>query len=308
VNLRRTRLAPSPTGALHLGNATTFLINWAIARANDWEIIMRIEDLNGPRIHAGSIAETIDILQWLGIDWDGDVYIQSEELVNSQRALAQLIGIDAVYHCNLSRTEIEEATFAPHREDEQKQKAIRPDHVRSHNMRVDNEDTNWRFIVPDSHRTVHDQFYGSVQCELDQDFIVWTKQGTPSYQLAVVVDDHRQGITDVIRGNDLLKSAAWQELLYNAFDWEPPTWHHLPLILGSDGKRLAKRHGDTRISSYRRQGVNPERIIALIARWCNIQGERIEMNANTFCQQLDSTKMQTADIVFTNEDEQWLLD
>jgi glutamyl-tRNA synthetase len=143
---------------------------------------------------------------------------------------------------------------------------------------------------------------------LNQDFIVWTRQGTPSYQLAVVVDDHRQGVTDVIRGNDLLKSAAWQELIYEAMDWEKPNWHHLPLVLGSDGKRLAKRHGDTRLTTFRKQGVTPERIIALIANWCNIRDDRSDMNATTFSQLLNPADIPKDDIVFTEMDEAWLLE
>ena len=268
---------------------------------------MRIEDLNGPRIKPDTIHETLEILQWVGLDWDGDVHIQSEELKHSKAALTQLIDLDRVYHCNLSRTEIEEATSAPHLEGKQKQQVIRPDDVHSHNLQIKTNDTNWRFLVQDTCRTIHDQYCGKVEPTLDQDFIVWTKQGTPSYQLAVVVDDHRQGVTDIIRGNDLLKSAVWQELLYEALGWELPIWYHLPLILGTDGKRLAKRHGDTRLSSFRQQGVSPERIIGLIAYWCNIQEDPSTMNANTFLQLFDPKKMQSDDIVFSDEDKQWLL-
>ncbi len=305
---RRTRLAPSPTGALHLGNATTFLVNWAIARAHDWEITMRIEDLNGPRIKPETIQETLDILQWLGLNWDGDVQIQSEGLQHSKKVLDHFIEKDLVYHCNLSRKEIDEATAAPHNDGTFKPEAIRPTDLRQHNSHSDSNGSNWRFIVLENTRTIQDQCCGSVQIELDQDFIVWTKQGTPSYQLAVVVDDHRQGITDVIRGNDLLRSAAWQELLYESMGWELPTWHHLPLILGPDGKRLAKRHGDTRVTTYRERGVPPERIIAMIADWCNIRKDRTHMNAETFCQLIDHMKIQTEDIMFTAKDETWLLE
>ena len=112
----------------------------------------------------------------------------------------------------------------------------------------------------------------------------------------------------MIRGNDLLKSAAWQELIYSAMGWESPNWHHLPLILGSDGKRLAKRHGDTRLTTYRKQGVTPERIIAMIANWCNIPDDRSDMNANTFSQLLDPAKIPTDDIVFAETDEAWLIE
>ena len=269
---------------------------------------MRIEDLNGPRIKPETIQETLDILQWLGLNWDGDVHIQSEGLQHSQNMLDHLIEKNLVYHCSLSRKEIEEAASAPHLDGTFKTEAIRPTDIRQHNLQSDSNGSNWRFIVGEGNRTIQDQCCGSVDVDLDQDFIVWTKQGTPSYQLAVVVDDHRQGITDVVRGNDLLRSAAWQELLYDSMDWEAPTWHHLPLILGPDGKRLAKRHGDTRLATYRGQGVPPERIIALIADWCNIRNDRTDMSADTFSQLLDHVKIKSDDIVFTEKDESWLLE
>lgn len=308
MNQRCTRLAPSPTGALHLGNATTFLVNWAIARENNWKVVMRIEDLHGPRVKPESIHETLDILKWLGLDWDGEVHLQSQEIRYSKAALNNLIDRDLVYHCNLSRKEIEEATSAPHEDGETNQNAIRPVNIRQHNVVSNTDGSNWRFIVPNATRTIQDHFCGSVELSLDQDFIVWTRQGTPSYQLAVVVDDHRQGVTDVIRGNDLLKSAAWQELIYNALGWISPHWHHLPLILGSDGKRLAKRHGDTRLTTFRKQGVTPERIIAMIADWCNVQDDRRDMNAHTFSKLLDPAKIPADDIVFTETDGSWLIE
>lgn len=269
---------------------------------------MRIEDLNGPRIKPETMSETLDILQWLGLDWDGEVHTQSQELQYSKETLNKLIEKDLVYHCNLSRKEIEEATSAPHNDGGANHRAIRPDNIQQHNLNSNTDGSNWRFIVPETTRTIEDRFCGSVTLSLNQDFIVWTRQGTPSYQLAVVVDDHRQGVTDVIRGNDLLKSAAWQELIYEAMDWEKPNWHHLPLVLGSDGKRLAKRHGDTRLTTFRKQGVTPERIIALIANWCNIRDDRSDMNATTFSQLLNPADIPKDDIVFTEMDEAWLLE
>jgi len=269
---------------------------------------MRIEDLHGPRIKPETIHETLDILEWLGLDWDGEVHLQGQGLQFSKEVLDNLIESDHVYHCNLSRKEIEEATSAPHKDGESNHDAIRPGNIQQHNLDSNTDGSNWRFVVPDTNRTIQDQFCGSIDFSLNQDFIVWTRQGTPSYQLAVVVDDHRQGVTDVIRGNDLLKSAAWQELIYSAMGWESPNWHHLPLILGSDTKRLAKRHGDTRLTTYRKQGVTPERIIAMIAKWCNIRDDRSDMNANTFSQLLDPARIPTDDIVFAETDEAWLIE
>jgi glutamyl-tRNA synthetase len=139
------------------------------------------------------------------------------------------------------------------------------------------------------------------------DFVVWTKRGAPAYQLAVVVDDSRQGVTDVVRGDDLLPSAARQRLLYRALGVESPRWWHLPLVLGSDGRRLAKRHGDTRIASYRRDGVSPERIIALIAEWCGLGRRADSMSSDLFRAMIDLKRLPRAPVTFTQEDHEWLL-
>ena len=127
-------------------------------------------------------------------------------------------------------------------------------------------------------------------------------------KLAVVVDDHRQGITDVIRGNDLFHSAALQSQLYEALGWNIPTWWHLPLVLGADKKRLAKRHGDSRLETFRNEGIPPERIIGLIATWCNIQDNLTPMNAITFCKELDVPSIPKKNKIFTQKEKQWLFD
>jgi glutamyl-tRNA synthetase len=306
VKQRVTRLAPSPTGALHIGNAFAFLVNWAIARQNNWEIILRIEDLEGPRKKVNSIQMSIEILRWLNIDWDGDFVLQSSELHHSKDALDNLICKNRAYHCDLTRKEIEEVTQAPH--SSSLRQAIRPANIKAHNEQTISTDTNWRFVVEPSSYVVKDMCCEETLQTVETDFVIWTKSNSPSYQLAVVVDDHRQGVTDVVRGNDLYHSAALQIQLYEALGWNPPTWWHLPLILGEDGKRLAKRHGDSRIETYRNRSVSPEKIIGLIAVWCSIQKELTEMDTITFCQALDVTSITKENKIFTREIEQWLLD
>ena len=308
MTTKRSRLAPSPTGSLHLGNCFAFLVNWAFAKKWNWELIMRIEDLDGPRKKIETIDETIDILRWIGIDWDGNVHIQSQGLQYSREILMDLIDIGCTYHCNLSRSELQLAASAPHTTDRSLVDVLRPKDVHAHNASVDNVSTNWRFMTKSGSILVNDELFGEQTFDGNQDFIIWTKNDLPSYQLAVVVDDHRHGITDVVRGNDLLQSAAWQEQIYEAMEWTPPRWWHLPLIVGEDGKRLAKRHGDSRLSSYRAQGVQSERIIGLVATWCGIQENRAPMSKDTFCRMIDHTKISSTNIVYTKEDEQWLLD
>jgi glutamyl-tRNA synthetase len=307
VKQRVTRIAPSPTGALHIGNAFAFLINWAIARQNNWTIILRIEDLEGPRKKKNTIQKSIDILRWLEIDWDGDYILQSSELQHSKDVLDALINNNRAYHCDLSRKEIEEVAQAPHNTNSIS-KGIRPKDIQKHNQKIISTDTNWRFVVEPSSFIVKDMCCEETLQTVDHDFVIWTKANSPSYQLAVVVDDYRQGVTDVIRGNDLYHSAALQTQLYEALGWKPPTWWHLPLILGPDGKRLAKRHGDSRIETYRNKSVSPEKIIGLIAVWCSIQKDLAEMDAFTFCQTLDVPSIKKENKIFTRENEKWLLD
>ena len=138
------------------------------------------------------------------------------------------------------------------------------------------------------------------------DFVIWTKRAQPSYQLAVIIDDARQGVTHIIRGNDLLDSASRQLLLYRALKLSPePTYTHLPLIRGRDGKRLAKRHGDSRLSHYRHLGVTPKRIIGLLAEWCGL-GPRREQTAAEFLAAFDLAKLPRPPITFTTHDDAWL--
>lgn len=304
----RTRLAPSPTGALHLGNICTFILNWVIAKQNNWEIVLRIEDIDGPRKKSGMIEDTVDILQWIGIDWDGPITIQSENLKASYSLLEELIKNDSIYHCQLSRKELEQVLSAPHDETKSTYPNCRPHDIKSHNMKLGQEPTNWRFAASDSPHIVTDEIRGKKTFSDVQDFVVWTKDNKPAYQLAVVADDHRQQITDVVRGNDLFQSAAWQEQLYWAMGWAAPRWHHLPLVLGEDGKRLAKRHGDSRISTYRSRGVSPERIIGLIAMWTISKQNRNPMTLEEFANTFDVQLVSTTDFIFTREDEAWLLE
>ena len=312
---RITRLAPSPTGALHLGNARTFLINWALARQHGWHIEMRIEDIDGPRIKPGAIENTFDILQWLGIDWDGQPLIQSEDLSPYRAAMQTLAAQHRVFVCELSRKEIAAAATAPHADDHDQRfpPELRPSTADTIRWQFSAEDTNYRLIVsPDatSQVVIDDAIAGQhivdVASEIG-DFVIWTKRSQPSYQLAVVVDDMRQGVTDVVRGHDLISSAGRQTLLYQALDAQPPRWWHVALVRGEDGRRLAKRHGDTRLSTYREAGVEADRIIALLARWSGIANVPAAMTAVQFAEQFALEHLSRSEVTFTKEDHQWLL-
>jgi glutamyl-tRNA synthetase len=175
----------------------------------------------------------------------------------------------------------------------------------------DDLETNWRFAVPPSAVEFTDAFAGAQRiapAETIGDFVIWTKRAQPAYQLAVVVDDHRQGVTDIVRGDDLLDSAARQLLLYRSLGFTPePSYTHLPLVIGEDGRRLAKRHGDTRVDHYRDRGVPAERVIGLLAFWSGMQGHRAPMSAGEFASAFNLERLPTSAAVFTQEDDQWLL-
>jgi glutamyl-tRNA synthetase len=311
-----TRLAPSPTGALHLGNARTFLLTWVIARQRGWRIVLRVEDLDTPRVKPGTIDAAIDTLRWLGVDWDEGPIIQSTDLVHHRRAMQTLASRGLVYPSNASRGAVEEAaaSLALSAPQEGAHDVVYPASLRPAMRPVvfADDGSNWRFVVEPGSTSVNDEVAGSRVFDVSTivgDFVVWTKRGTPSYQLAVVVDDHRQRVTHVVRGDDLLDSAARQTLLYRALGLGPsPAYLHLPLVVGSDGRRLAKRHGDTRVDMYRSRGVTSERMIGLIAFWSGVSARRTSMSAQELRHGFRLDTLPRGPVSFTPEDDAWLLE
>ena len=312
MGTRTTRLAPSPTGALHLGNARTFLINWAMATADGWRVVMRLEDLDGPRVRAGAAEDAIELLDWLRLDWDGETLVQSNDLAPYVTAMERLCAAGRSFASTLTRSEVAAAASAPHgsAHDTQFNRSLRPPEAGhpcafvpgAHNHRVLVDDGTFEFDD-----LVHGHCVRSV-AETVGDFVIWTRNGTPAYQLAVVVDDARQGVTDVIRGDDLLDSTARQILLCQALDLPIPRYCHLPLVLGPDGRRLAKRHGDTRVDTYRRSGVPADRIIGLLADWSGVPGPRRPMSARVFADSFRLDRLSRNPVTFTKEDHAWLLE
>lgn len=308
-----TRLAPSPTGALHLGNARTFLINWALARRHGWRVVLRMEDLDGPRVKPDAIDSAINTLRWLGIDWDEGPHIQSADLSPYLAAMHALAARRLVFPSDLTRGEIEAAASAPQEGGPSESRfppELRPPRP-TFPTRFDQPERGWRFLVEPEEIDFADDFAGPRRfnpAESVGDFVVWTKRGQPSYQLAVVVDDLRQGVTHVVRGDDLLDSTARQILLYRALGTRPaPRWCHLPLVLGPDGKRLAKRHGDTRVSSFRDLGVPPERVVGLIAHWSGVTDHLQPMTAREFKDRFALATMPHQRTVFLPEHLAWLM-
>jgi glutamyl-tRNA synthetase len=266
------RLAPSPTGAQHVGNARTYLIAWLAARSGRDSLVLRLEDIDSPRIKPGAAEQALADLRWLGLDWDGEPLVQSQRLQLYESALAQLQQHEFVYPCTCSRLDIEHAASAPHADHEG---PVYPGTCAGRSVAdaagLGGQPFAWRFRVPGEPVHFVDGFRGPVQVNLLEtggDFVVWKSAGTPAYQLAVVVDDAAQGVTEVIRGDDLLSSTPRQLLLYDALGLRPPRFVHVPLVVGPDGRRLAKRHGDTRLATLGAAGVRPEALLGLLAWSC----------------------------------------
>lgn len=310
MSVHTTRLAPSPTGALHLGNARTFLINWALAKQNNWKIVLRIEDLDTPRVKAAAQQQAIEDLRWLGIDWHEGPTYQMQDLLPYHATIEKLREKGLIYACSCTRTEIATAQSAPNLGDHELRY---PGTCRGKNFGTSSDSpAALRIMIPDEAIVFTDMIAGAQSINVQQqvgDFVISTKANLPAYQLAVVVDDARQGVTDIVRGDDLIPSAARQLWLYRFLELTPlPRYWHLPLVLGEDGRRLAKRHGDSRLSSYRDQGVSPERIIGLAARSSGITTSNTPMNAEEFAQRFEVNNLSREPVTFTKQDHDWLME
>lgn len=269
------RLAPSPTGALHLGNARTFLLAWLSVRARGGTLHLRIEDIDGPRLKPGAEAQAIEDLQWLGLDWDGEPVRQTERLARYAAAASELVARGLAYPCVCTRKEVEEAASAPH--EAAVDGPVYPGTCRGRwrtladAKAVTGRDAALRFAVDVAALPFVDRFVGAQAGALAGDFVIQKRDGGPAYQLAVVVDDAAQQVSEVLRADDLLPSTPRQLLLYRALALPEPTFCHVPLVVGADGLRLAKRHGDTTLRSLRERGIASERLIGYLAFLCNLR-------------------------------------
>jgi glutamyl-tRNA synthetase len=267
------RLAPSPTGAQHIGNARTYLTAWLSARSRGGTVRLRIEDIDSPRIKAGAAEQAAEDLRWLGLDWDGETVTQTARLPLYEAALEELKRRELVYPCTCTRGDIAASASAPHAEHEGPTypgTCARRSSADAVKLTGEGRPFAWRFRVTES-PPFTDLFAGEQHIDLRSlggDFVVWKSAGTPAYQLAVVVDDADMHITEVIRGDDLIPSTPRQLLLYRALGLAAPAFAHIPLVVGEDGRRLAKRHGDTRLSALREAGVKPEALVGLLAWSC----------------------------------------
>lgn len=281
------RLAPSPTGGLHLGHARTFLLAWLSSRAGGGRVVFRLEDLDASRARPEAARAAVDDLRWLGLDWDegpdigghDSPYVQSQRMDRYRTSLDLLRAQDAIYPCTCTRTDIARAQSAPHPEDEG---PIYPGTCSGRSARdasaLADRPFAWRFRVPPGPVSWRDRFRGEMSLEparLGGDFVVARSGIGPSYQLAVVHDDAAMGVTEVIRGDDLLPSTPRQLLLYRSLGLAPPAFAHVPLAIGVDGRRLAKRDGSLKLSTLRATGWDPEILVGWLAQACG-WSDRVE--------------------------------
>ncbi|MBH0239821.1 glutamate--tRNA ligase [Methylobrevis albus] len=263
-----TRFAPSPTGFLHIGGARTALFNWLYAKAKGGRMLLRIEDTDRERSTPAAVDAIIDGLMWLGIEWDGDAISQYERAPRHREVAEELVAAGRAYRCYCSQAELETMR-------ETARAAGRPPRY----------DGTWRDRDPseapagvkptirikapqDGETVIDDQVQGRVvfpNKDLD-DFIILRSDGNPTYMHAVVVDDHDMGVTHIVRGDDHLTNAARQKIIYDAMGWRLPVMAHIPLIHGSDGAKLSKRHGALGVDAYRAMGYLPSALRNYLVR------------------------------------------
>jgi glutamyl-tRNA synthetase len=276
----RGRLAPSPTGLLHLGHARTFLVACERARASSGTLILRNEDLDPQRSRAEFVAAMIEDLRWLGLDWQEgpDVggpagpYAQSARRDFYLAAWRRLVAAGRVYPCGCSRKDLARSAAAPHEGPHADDEPVYPGTCRPGAgsptpTAADPCGVNWRFRVPDGARVAFDDLKQGPQAFTAGrdfgDFHVWRRDDVPAYQLACVVDDAAMRVTEVVRGADLLKSTARQMLLQRALGVPTPGYYHCDLVTDERGERLAKRHAALSLRALREQGRTPAQVRAM---------------------------------------------
>lgn len=254
-----TRFAPSPTGFLHIGGARTALFNWLYAKRHGGRMMLRIEDTDRERSTQAAMDAIIDGMKWLGLDWDGDIIYQFSRAQRHQDVAKELLASGKAYHCYASQQELDEmrelarAEKRPPRYDGRWRDRDASQALRGVSPVI-------RIKAPLSGETlIDDTVQGKVvfpNKDID-DFVLLRSDGTPTYMLAVVVDDHDMGVTQIIRGDDHLTNAARQSVIYESMGWRAPAFAHIPLIHGQDGAKLSKRHGALGVDAYRAMGYLP---------------------------------------------------
>lgn len=266
----RVRIAPSPTGYLHVGTAHTALFNWLFARHNKGKFILRIEDTDILRSSKEYEENIIDGLKWLGLHWDEGPYYQTQRLELYKKYAEELLKRGLAYYCYCTPEELEErrkealAQKKPPRYD---RKCLYLSDEEKARYEREGRKPAIRLLVPEGKTVFNDIIRGEIEFNNEDigDFVIMKSDGIPTYNFAVVIDDYTMGITHVIRGEDHISNTPKQLFIYNAFGWTPPEFAHLPLLLGPDRSKLSKRHGVTSVSEYRKMGYLPQALVNYLA-------------------------------------------
>jgi glutamyl-tRNA synthetase len=304
----RSRLAPSPTGALHLGNARTFLLTWLAVRSAAGTLLLRIDDLDGPRVKRDAEPQALEDLAWLGLDWDAHAGVlrQSERGAVYGEAAERLVRGGRAYPCVCTRSEVESAASAPHGLEGPRYPGTcrgrwaSPEEA----ARATGRPVALRLAVPPGVVTFTDRLFGPQAFDVSAetgDFVVFRGNGTSAYQLATVIDDAASGVDLVVRGADLLPSTARQRLLQQALGLPSPAWLHLPLVVGPDGRRLAKRHGDTTLRSLRAAGWTPAGLVGFLAATAGLAPPGTRLMPRELLGRWDAARLSTAPVVLDAE-------
>jgi glutamyl-tRNA synthetase len=306
----RLRFAPSPTGFLHVGGARTALFNWLLARKHGGTFILRIEDTDLTRSSNEMVQVILDSMKWLGLDWDEGPYPQSERFGHHLEIAHQLEAAGKAYRCYMTADEIEQ----------QKQQAMAEKKVYQYNpdylspqevqkRKAANAPYAIRFKIPAGETRFHDLIHGDhVRNHKEiEDFVIVKSDGSPTYHLACVVDDHDMQITHVIRGDDHLTNTPKQILLYQALGWEMPLFGHLPLILGKDRTKLSKRHAAVSVGEYQENGYLPEGMVNFLALLGWSPGDNKEyFSREELIELFDLKRINKANAIFDTEKLDWI--
>ncbi len=316
----RGRLAPSPTGLAHLGNAWSFFLSWLAVRSVGGELVFRMEDLDLERSSPVFMQALMSDIRWLGLDWDegptpekeDPSYHQSNRYPLYTAKLEQLKSMNLAYPCFCSRRDVRTMASAPHIGDAGAPypgtcRNLSPEEVRERIR--EGKKYSWRFRSPDTPYRFTDMVYGPQTATLPEcggDFNLQRSDGVFSYQLAVSVDDGDMGITQVVRGRDLLPSTPRQIAVLEALGYAVPQYAHIPLLLDAEHERLAKRHASLSLENLRQDGVSPWRIIGLLAWVAGITDRREPVHPRELVSSFRWESLPRDDYVLTSKDMQWL--
>jgi len=297
------RLAPSPSGRLHLGHARTFVLAWVNARQRGGGMRLRFEDLDRSRCRPEHVRRSLLDLEWLGLDWDGEPLYQSQRLDALREAAERLERSGAAYRCVCTRADLEQAAQAPQRGVTELRY---PGTCRTRAFEQGSSEaptpSALRLRVPEGPLSFVDGLAGPQSVDVAAevgDFVLLSRSGVPAYQLAVVVDDDEQGVNEVFRGEDLLSSTARQLLVSRALGLREPRWFHVPLVLDAQGRRLAKRADDLSLETIREAGVDARALIAWVGRSAGLEVPD-RLTARELCTTYDRAQLSRTPVLLSD--------